>query len=243
MDLDALASEGLFEQSADIDVSSAMFFGTSTIWEQQELSDLSAVSQLLETNLWDCEPAAFGEALSKLLEPPGNPEECLGLSRESTALSGGKHNFGLDFAGHHSASPLASEEGSCARALNKPSKSKKRRRGAVKTAPSRFCHVCFRKTRPTTETELFACSSYTNATRACRKVECDRCILKQAQMTDAPAHEQATLLERARKGERLCLHCQGQCPPKAQCKFYSRTNEKKKQRRLLSTENSCKSAK
>mmetsp|Transcript_14885 Transcript_14885/g.31930 ORF Transcript_14885/g.31930 Transcript_14885/m.31930 type:complete len:267 (+) Transcript_14885:231-1031(+) len=90
-------------------------------------------------------------------------------------------------------------------------------------APSRFCHICW---RVSSNTELYTCALYTSETNRCRKVECERCILAHCGEAGASSAEQA--LNAAKEGTRRCLHCRGECPERAQCKFYTKSNARRR---------------
>eukprot|EP00183_Erythrolobus_madagascarensis_P006814 CAMPEP_0185844846 /NCGR_PEP_ID=MMETSP1354-20130828/946_1 /TAXON_ID=708628 /ORGANISM="Erythrolobus madagascarensis, Strain CCMP3276" /LENGTH=240 /DNA_ID=CAMNT_0028544641 /DNA_START=80 /DNA_END=802 /DNA_ORIENTATION=- len=104
----------------------------------------------------------------------------------------------------------------------------------AKAPPARFCHLCWRKAGVVANRtiELFPCSGYERDRKICRKVECDRCLVKHAGLEGSPEIEQDFFIETVRHGTRSCLHCQKICPPTAQCNFYAKANKKRKDLRL-----------
>eukprot|EP00183_Erythrolobus_madagascarensis_P002241 CAMPEP_0185849040 /NCGR_PEP_ID=MMETSP1354-20130828/3699_1 /TAXON_ID=708628 /ORGANISM="Erythrolobus madagascarensis, Strain CCMP3276" /LENGTH=243 /DNA_ID=CAMNT_0028549519 /DNA_START=57 /DNA_END=788 /DNA_ORIENTATION=+ len=113
--------------------------------------------------------------------------------------------------------------------------SKRSRRSRTKASPARFCHLCWRKAGMlgSRNVELFTCAGYQREKNVCRKVECDRCLLKYSRLDSKPESEQLEYLQNARRGKHTCLHCQDVCPPTAQCKFYAKANQKRREMRLL----------
>lgn len=82
--------------------------------------------------------------------------------------------------------------------------------------PSKFCHFCGRLPKG----ERVACKNITQGT--CRKVFCKPCMEKifgewDATKADSPTWE--------------CTHCSGACPKKASCRYYSKTNNKRFQKK------------
>jgi len=80
-----------------------------------------------------------------------------------------------------------------------------------KALPSRFCHVCARHVDNGT---MMSCHNI--AYGVCRKVVCSRCF-----------DENGWDWESAKKGKFVCCHCKGECPSKAQCNTYKKTNRKR----------------
>lgn len=93
--------------------------------------------------------------------------------------------------------------------------------------PSNFCHVCSRTaSRPNAPgrvIQLLPCAALRDG--HCRKVVCSRCF------DDFPLG--CTFAEASRPGaEWLCVHCQGACPDRAQCRTYRNVNRRLKLQRL-----------
>lgn len=83
--------------------------------------------------------------------------------------------------------------------------------------PAQFCHLCWRSTR---KVKVAVCGNILNL--ACRKVICEKCFGKRG-------WDFAAALSGNNKW--ICTHCKGECPSKAQCYVYSRTNERRRQQR------------
>ncbi|KAA8497925.1 hypothetical protein FVE85_5510 [Porphyridium purpureum] len=86
--------------------------------------------------------------------------------------------------------------------------------------PSNFCHACWRSNRCIA---MLVCSNIKK--RSCRKSVCVRCFTRfnwKMPTTDAE------------RDVWQCCHCLNECPPKAQCEVYKRTNEKRKAKRQAS---------
>ena len=100
-------------------------------------------------------------------------------------------------------------------------KPKKKRRAAKFEKPraSRFCHVCSRTPK---SVRLVTCANIQTGT--CRKVVCIKCF-ETYNLGDFEAVEKGTQ-------EWPCTHCTNQCPERAQCKTYQRTNDKLRLKRL-----------
>lgn len=82
--------------------------------------------------------------------------------------------------------------------------------------PSKFCHFCGRLPKG----ERVVCRNITQGT--CRKVFCKPCMEKifgewDESKADSPTWE--------------CTHCAGVCPKKASCRYYSKTNNKRFQKK------------
>uniref|UniRef100_A0A7S1XF76 Zinc-finger domain-containing protein n=1 Tax=Compsopogon caeruleus TaxID=31354 RepID=A0A7S1XF76_9RHOD len=75
--------------------------------------------------------------------------------------------------------------------------------------PSRHCHVC---SRPDDSVEVMVCSRLFQG--ICRKVVCEKCFER---------YEWDFEGSRA-NNDWLCTHCRGECPDKACCKKYEKTN-------------------
>mmetsp|Transcript_10433 Transcript_10433/g.18805 ORF Transcript_10433/g.18805 Transcript_10433/m.18805 type:complete len:278 (-) Transcript_10433:359-1192(-) len=90
--------------------------------------------------------------------------------------------------------------------------------------PSKFCHVCLRKAE---NVEQVPCSQF--ETSKCRKVVCRRCFDQFGWDWTSASTENSTW---------MCPHCRNQCPERATCNIYHRTNQreqKKKRKRRDST--------
>lgn len=85
--------------------------------------------------------------------------------------------------------------------------------------PSRFCHLCSR-TAPAVRHVV--CGALA-ASATCRKVVCDRCF-SAAGPTGLGGHTFDTAV--AAGNTWRCSHCVGNCPARAQCRNYTRTNER-----------------
>lgn len=85
--------------------------------------------------------------------------------------------------------------------------------------PSRFCHLCSR-TAPAVRHVV--CGALA-ASATCRKVVCDRCFLA-AGPVGLGGHTFDTAV--AAGNTWRCSHCLGNCPARAQCRNYTRTNER-----------------
>lgn len=83
--------------------------------------------------------------------------------------------------------------------------------------PSRFCHVCGRKAATT---RVALCGRLIDG--LCRKVVCERCIIKYNWEKDAPVGKNTP------DKNWSCPHCRGVCVPKASCSTYERINSKRK---------------
>lgn len=81
--------------------------------------------------------------------------------------------------------------------------------------PSRFCHICSRTSK---KVGLLACANF--ATGACRKVVCQKCFADHNWDWDAAFQMAANW---------ICTHCRHQCPDRAQCAIYKRTNERRRE--------------
>lgn len=81
----------------------------------------------------------------------------------------------------------------------------------VNPTASRFCHIC---ARSGDGVPIFTCKNVEHA--VCRKVICQRCIQKYGWET--PADPTAF----------VCCHCKGECPEKAQCITYRKTNQRRR---------------
>lgn len=87
----------------------------------------------------------------------------------------------------------------------------------LRVKPAQFCHVCWRSTK---RVEVAICSNI--ARSACRKVICQKCFHKfgwNFENASAPSSNWT------------CTHCCGNCPNKAQCYVYGRTNERRRKQR------------
>lgn len=95
-------------------------------------------------------------------------------------------------------------------------------------APSNYCHVCSRtasrSSGPNRMTiRMVPCAALREG--SCRKVVCDRCF---DEYSLGPSFEEAS-----RPGATwLCVHCQGACPERAQCRTYKTVNRRLKLHRL-----------
>ena len=84
---------------------------------------------------------------------------------------------------------------------------------------SRFCHVCSRT--PPKHVRHAVCMNISDG--VCRKVICERCFADNKFGNFDLAYDLK---------DWLCPHCSGTCPPRAQCKTYSRVNDKLRLSRL-----------
>lgn len=85
--------------------------------------------------------------------------------------------------------------------------------------PSRFCHLCSRTAPAVRHVVCGALAS----SATCRKVVCDRCF-SVAGPTWLGGHTFDTAV--AAGNSWRCSHCVGNCPARAQCRNYTRTNER-----------------
>jgi Zinc-finger domain of monoamine-oxidase A repressor R1 len=101
--------------------------------------------------------------------------------------------------------------------LLKPKKSRKKAKFDSPVA-SRFCHVCSRTPK---NVRLAVCCKITDG--VCRKVICEKCFVEFGYGSfEGALHEKNW----------LCPHCAGVCPERAQCRTYSRINDKLRVSRL-----------
>lgn len=101
--------------------------------------------------------------------------------------------------------------------LLKPKKTRKKAKFESPVA-SRFCHVCSRTPK---NVRLAVCMKITDG--VCRKVICEKCF-DEYKYGD---FEHAYTVK-----DWLCPHCSGICPERAQCRTYSRINDKLRVTRL-----------
>mmetsp|Transcript_5141 Transcript_5141/g.13811 ORF Transcript_5141/g.13811 Transcript_5141/m.13811 type:complete len:258 (+) Transcript_5141:692-1465(+) len=92
-------------------------------------------------------------------------------------------------------------------------------------SPSRFCHICWRVSSD--KCALYACTKYSDEANRCRKVECERCIRANAETAQGALADSAAM-RAAQEGTRMCLHCTGKCPERAQCKIYAKSNARRR---------------
>ncbi|KAA8496582.1 hypothetical protein FVE85_0311 [Porphyridium purpureum] len=88
------------------------------------------------------------------------------------------------------------------------------KRNASDREPSRFCHICQRKQGVV---KHIVCCNISQG--SCRKVVCELCF------EDNDWDFEAALAQRT---SWACPHCLGLCPPRAQCKTYERTNDRRR---------------
>ncbi|GAB0497610.1 hypothetical protein MMPV_008945 [Pyropia vietnamensis] len=100
-----------------------------------------------------------------------------------------------------------------------PPPRKRKQATFVSPVPSRFCHLCSR-TAPAVR-HVVCGALATSAT--CRKVVCDRCF-STAGPVGLGGHTFDTAV--AAGNAWRCSHCVGNCPARAQCRNYTRTNER-----------------
>ena len=82
--------------------------------------------------------------------------------------------------------------------------------------PSRFCHICV---RPASRFGFLLCVN--NAAGSCRKVICKRCFDELGWDWNASANDPFW----------TCCHCNANCPKRASCHTYNRSNKKRHPRR------------
>jgi hypothetical protein len=99
----------------------------------------------------------------------------------------------------------------------KPKKLRKRAR-FDKPIPSRFCHVCSRTPK---NVRLAVCSNISDG--VCRKVVCERCFVE---------YGYGGFDDAFKMSDWECPHCTGACPARAQCRTYSRINDRLRVTRL-----------
>ena len=91
--------------------------------------------------------------------------------------------------------------------------------------PSRFCHFCGKKVR---NRRGAACGRVISG--FCRKMVCVKCLMRHNEVQGAPIGDNPD-------PSWVCPHCRGTCAEKAQCRIYSRINqrrnEKNRRRRSL----------
>lgn len=100
-----------------------------------------------------------------------------------------------------------------------PPPRKRKQATFVSPVPSRFCHLCSR-TAPAVR-HVVCGALATSAT--CRKVVCDRCF-SAAGPVGLGGHTFDTAVAAGKTWR--CSHCVGNCPARAQCRNYTRTNER-----------------
>jgi len=81
----------------------------------------------------------------------------------------------------------------------------------VNPTASRFCHICARSGEGV---PIYTCKNVEHA--VCRKVICQRCITKYGWETPTDPKNF------------VCCHCKGECPEKAQCITYKKTNQRRR---------------
>lgn len=92
-----------------------------------------------------------------------------------------------------------------------PTVSKQRPKQYKRPTPSKFCHVCGRKTA---NVPVAICRRITEG--MCRKVVCRCCFEKYGW----DLHDMTS-------GDWVCTHCRDTCVARAQCNIYGRTNYKR----------------
>jgi hypothetical protein len=90
---------------------------------------------------------------------------------------------------------------------------------------SRFCHVCSRTPK---NVRLAVCANIHAG--VCRKVVCERCFDDYKYGSFAEAHGPGSAW--------ICPHCSDGCPERAQCRTYSRINDRLRATRLKQPKNS-----
>jgi len=107
------------------------------------------------------------------------------------------------------------------RTISKPrpggSETKKKEVKDKAYAPSRFCHLCWRSS---STVRMVICANF--RIRRCRKVECEKCFAGKDALVEFAAASSDT-------SSWSCSHCRGQCPERAQCAVYKRTNLRRRQ--------------
>ncbi|GAB0496327.1 hypothetical protein MMPV_007639 [Pyropia vietnamensis] len=89
-------------------------------------------------------------------------------------------------------------------------------RSADAALPSRFCHVCSRV--PKQSSHHIVCANIRGG--GCRKTVCERCFAENGWDWSAAV---------AKGSAWICPHCaDGDCPPRAQCHTYARTNGRRR---------------
>lgn len=98
--------------------------------------------------------------------------------------------------------------------------------------PSNYCHICSRT--PNRGIRLAVCSGLREG--FCRKVVCERCFTE---------YSLGCAFEEASKStiDWKCVHCQGTCPERAQCRTYQSVNRKLRLQRLRQSAEADKSEK
>ena len=100
-----------------------------------------------------------------------------------------------------------------------PPPRKRRKATFSKPVPSRFCHLC---SRTSPAVRHIVCGALATSS-TCRKVVCDRCFTTAgAAGINGVTWDQAVAAGPAWR----CCHCVGSCPDRAQCRNYTRTNER-----------------
>jgi len=83
------------------------------------------------------------------------------------------------------------------------------------STPAKFCHLCARKA---SAVRMAVCGNLAGA-GTCRKVICQVCFEKHGW-----DFEKAVEVDGEGKVAWICFHCEGQCPEKAMCSTYKKTN-------------------
>lgn len=96
-----------------------------------------------------------------------------------------------------------------------PRVSRQRPKQYKRPTPSKFCHVCGRKSE---NIQVAVCSRIEQG--MCRKVVCKCCFGKYGWDEDV-------LHDEAKRRKWSCPHCEGRCVSKAQCNTYGKTNYKR----------------
>mmetsp|Transcript_8087 Transcript_8087/g.14647 ORF Transcript_8087/g.14647 Transcript_8087/m.14647 type:complete len:207 (-) Transcript_8087:973-1593(-) len=161
----------------------------------------------------------------------------LGRNMLNTGLIGGSHGVpnvranhtgNTTFSSRENLAGLAAKKRKSSDALESADKanigtegsSGKRKRTAPKNKPSAHCHICTRSGSSTLP--VLVCSGISKT--KCRKIICKKCF--------ESFHwnwEQAN----ASPDTWICAHCNGMCPPHAQCHVYKKTNERRRRIRAL----------
>jgi len=108
---------------------------------------------------------------------------------------------------------------------NRSTVAKQRPKQYKRPTPSKFCHVCGRKSHNVT---VAVCARIEDG--MCRKVVCEFCFDKYGwdrSVLDQAGAKAGVVLGGVRTSRWTCTHCRGRCVAKAQCNTYGRTNYKR----------------
>mmetsp|Transcript_10513 Transcript_10513/g.21165 ORF Transcript_10513/g.21165 Transcript_10513/m.21165 type:complete len:297 (-) Transcript_10513:189-1079(-) len=96
--------------------------------------------------------------------------------------------------------------------IEKPKKSESSKKAPKVKKPSKYCHLCG---HTASVDHRVLCRNI--AAGSCRKTICRSCFMNQGWSFD----------ECARNPNWECSHCRNECPQRAQCTYYARTNKKR----------------